>query len=103
MIRYPVQFGAETGLIPQSDFICVVKLDPNAEETFAVPEGAAAMLFSATTDFYCRVNAAAAVPSADVTDGSASELNPTMRRVKTGDVWHFISPYVCTITLSLYG
>lgn len=42
-----------------------------------VPLEADVVIFSANTDFYALPNGTAAVPSAAVTDGSASQLNPT--------------------------
>lgn len=61
------------------------------------------VLFASTCDFYADVNGTAAVPSADVTNGSASELNPTVRYLG-GDVTtiSLISADACVITMSFY-
>lgn len=46
-------------------------------EVITVPTGADLVVFSSTGNFYARPNNAAAIPAADVTDGTGSELNPT--------------------------
>ena len=53
-------------------------------EAHAVPTGGVYVVFKANVDFYVRYNAAAsgtaaAVPAADVTDGSGCEMNPAIR------------------------
>ncbi len=75
----------------QSDWIDARVLAANTAVTFQAPAGARFVLFSADGDFYCRTasaSTAAAVPTADVTDGTAAELNPAMRFI--GDM-EFIS------------
>src|SRR2546423_5218103 len=52
-------------------------LAATTNETHTVPAGADYVIFSADGDFYAKTNGAAAVPS-DVTDGTASELNPVV-------------------------
>lgn len=70
--------------LPQSDVNAAV-LAANTAETITIPSGATHVSFSANTDFYMKFNGTAAVPGADVSDGSASELNPTVRRLLLGD------------------
>ncbi len=75
----------------QSDWIDARVLAANAAETFQAPAGSRFVLFSADGDFYCKTasaSTAAAVPTTDVTDGTAAELNPAMRVI--GDM-EFIS------------
>jgi len=79
-----------TQAIPQSDCINALALAGTGEETSTVPAKAKIVMFSATTDFYMKVNATASVPG-DTVDGSASELYPAVRRVSPGDVLHLIS------------
>ena len=50
-------------------------LAANTNETHTVPAGADTVYFSADGDFFAKPNGAAAVPG-DVTDGTASEMNP---------------------------
>lgn len=75
-------------------------------ETVALPAGTNIAVFSATCNFYASTTIPATIPAADVTDGTASELNPS--------AWYFagsstqtpsvsvISDVACTITVSAY-
>jgi hypothetical protein len=66
----------------QSDVINARVLAANTVETFQAPAGARIVVFSADGNFYCKIaptSTPAAIPAADVTDGSASELNPNVR------------------------
>lgn len=73
--------GRDIDGIPVSDTINArnITIGGTAED-LTIPSGAKYVVFSATADFYVGWSATAAVP-ADVTDGSASELNPTVRRL----------------------
>lgn len=51
-------------------------LAANVAETMTVPAGTQLVIFASTCNFYAKVGNSAAVPAADVTDGTASELNP---------------------------
>lgn len=84
--------GNKVGVVPgresiapvASDFVDARVLAANTAERHTLPAGAAFVSFSADGDFYVRFgnNAVnAAVPAADVTDGSASTLNPGVRRI----------------------
>ncbi len=68
--------------LKQSSWIDARVLAANVAETFQAPALARYVLFSSTGDFFCKIapaSTAAAVPAADVTDGTAAELNPAMR------------------------
>jgi len=69
-------------------------LAADVAETHTVPTGYHVVLFSSDCNFYARPNATAAVPAADVTDGTGSEQNPAG--------WYLVglsSPTVTTISL----
>lgn len=55
-------------------------LAASTAEAFTVPAGANYVVFSATGDFYADYDGAASVPG-DVTDGTAAELNPSVRYI----------------------
>lgn len=78
-------------------------LAANTAETVTVPAAAAFAFFSCTEDFYAKRNGTAAVPSADVADGTAAELNPTARAVTPGDTISVISESAAILTVSWYG
>lgn len=90
-------------LINQSDHIDAAVLAIDVAEGFTVPAGAKKVLFSATSNFYCSIGGTAAVPAADITDGSASELNPSAREVQAGDTISLISPSQCIVIMAFYG
>src|SRR5262245_55100328 len=51
-------------------------LAAGTNETHTVPGGADVVFFNGDGPFYAKPNGAAAVPAGDITDGTASELNP---------------------------
>lgn len=72
-------------------------------ETVTVATDCNIIVFSANADFYVRWDGGtAAVPSGDVTDGTASELNPTVRRMTKGGSFSIISPAATIVTYALY-
>jgi hypothetical protein len=89
--------------IPPSDTINAKVLAANVAETDTVPADAKCVLFSATGNFYCKINDTAAIPGADVTDGSGSELNPSGRIVAAADTISLIAPADCIVTLAYYS
>ena len=76
-------------------------LAASTNETHTVPAGADYVLFSADGDFYAKPNGAAAVPG-DVTDGTASELNPKLWSLEGVTSIGLISSATRKITLSFY-
>ena len=82
--RYP------SNIRPAPTYVDARVLAANTAEVWTAPASTRFVIFSSNCDFYAKPNAAAAVPAADVTDGSASELNPA--------AWYFITP-VTTIGL----
>ena len=90
------------GVVAPSDYIDARVLAATVAEVITVPAGATFVMFSGTADFYVRFNAAATIPSGDVTDGTASELNP-QTRVIYGPTIGIISPVICIVTLAFYS
>lgn len=73
-------------------------------ETHTVPSGANAVIFSSNcAAFYAIIGPTAAVPAADVTNGTASELNPTAWYVGAATQIGLIAPGACIVTLSWYN
>jgi len=95
--------------LPQSDWINAKSLGVATEESFTRaewPTDAKYVAFSSTGDFYMKFNGTAAAAT-DTTDGTASELNPTVRRLVLGDGTavtkiSVISPAACIVTMSFY-
>ena len=76
-------------------------LAASTNETHTVPAGADYVIFSADGDFYAKPNGAAAIPS-DVTDGTASELNPVIWDLTAVTSLGLISSAARKVTLSFY-
>ena len=76
-------------------------LAASTAESQTVPTGAKWVLFSATCNFYANAAATATVPG-DVTNGSASELNPSAWYVDGVTTISVISPSACVITFAFY-
>lgn len=94
--------------LPFTDTINALSLSAGAAETMRVPEGAYFVAMSANADFYARTYAKGASPvtaavATDVTDGTGSALNPTLRRVTPGDTISVISAASCLITFEFFG
>lgn len=86
-----------------SDYIDVRVLASNVAETVTVPTGAAFVVFNSTTNFYANANGTAAVPAADVTNGTGSELNPASRYVANVSTFSVIAPTDSIITMAWYS
>jgi len=92
---------------PPSNFIDARVLGVATAERHTLPTGAKKVIFSADTNFYALFGdstVVAAIPAADVVNGSAPELNPESREIPDG-VTHvsLISPAAGIVTLSFYG
>lgn len=96
--------GPNMFALPPSDTVNARVLSAGSAETIAVPDGANVVVFSATEDFYAKYGASptAAAPSGDVTDGSASELNPVVRDITGVANISVVSPATCIITAAFY-
>jgi len=88
--------------IKPSDYVDARVLGITTAEVITVPAEACKVLFSCTGDFYAHHNAAATIPAGDVTDGSASALNPTGWVVTAADTIGVISPAACVLTLEFF-
>lgn len=79
-------------------------LAASTAESITWPDFAAVCLLSGNADYYTRTDGTAEVPAADVTDGSASELNTAVITRRTGQAsFSIISPVACIVTASFYA
>lgn len=86
-------------------------LTANAAEVHTVPtwddggvtRKAGRVLFSSTKPFYIKLDGAAAIPAADITNGTSSELNPAWRWL-AGNVTTIglISPEDAIVTMTFF-
>jgi hypothetical protein len=94
--------GQNTFSRPAPDYVDARVLAAAVSEDQAVPTGARHVIFSATADFYAEKGGTAAVPAADVTNGTASELNPTIWSLDGVSTIGLIAPGATVITLTFY-
>lgn len=96
------------GAIQQSDTIDVRVLAARVAESHTVPAGAKYVIFSCVdsngtaASFWADFDGTAAIPSADITDGSGCEVNPAVRYVGNVSTISLIAPAACIVTMSFY-
>lgn len=96
--------GYPTYIRGAPSYVDVRVLGAAANEDHTVPAGANAVIFSSNcAAFYAKIGGTAAVPAADVTNGSGSELNPAAWYVGSATTIGLISPGACIITMSWYN
>lgn len=92
----------ELSCLPFSDHINAVALSAGAAKQISVPDGARFVIFSSTADFYVRSDGQAATVPGDTSDGTACELNPTMRYLADAAGLSVISSASCVVTTAFY-
>lgn len=85
-----------------SEYVNSYLLTAGVARSVTVPAGATRALFSCTTNFYA-VNGGTATAPADVTDGTAAELNPAGWVVDGGDVISVLAPADGVLTVAYYA
>lgn len=97
-----IRGGEDAFAIRPADYVLSRSLAASTAESITVPTGGRYALFSATGDFYANYTTTATVPG-DVTNGQASELNPSMRFVQGVTTISVIAPADCVVTVSFWG
>jgi hypothetical protein len=87
--------------LPPSDHCDSLSLVAGTAGSFPVPPDAKFAMFASTGDFFANYSGNASVPN-DVIDGSASELNPTMRYVNGLKFISVIAAADSIVTVSYY-
>lgn len=101
------QFRHGHQLRQPTDYVNSLSLVANTAERVPIPSGRTFVVFSCTSNYYVKVGdsgVTAAVPG-DVTDGTASELNPLSYILHGDSSWTHISivtPANAIATLSFY-
>lgn len=100
---YPDSGGLPSFIRLAPDYIDALVLTASVSATDTIPAGANRVIFSASCSaFYAKPGASAAVPVANVTDGTAAELNPASWHVTGYTQITVIAPVACIVTLSYY-
>lgn len=99
--------SSPVGAYEQSDVIDARVLAANTAESHTVPTGAKFVRIAADVAIYIKIGGTAAVPAADVTDGSASELltpnmPPMMFSLGSAAAIGLISAAIAKVTLAFY-
>jgi hypothetical protein len=84
-------------------YINAYVLTANIPQNVAVPEGSGIAIFSGNADFYVNWRDTAAVPAANVTDGTGSELNPGARYLEGISMFSIIAPAAAIVTIQFYA
>ncbi len=101
------QFRHSHQLRQPTEYINSLSLVAGVAERMAIPSGKTFVVFSCTTNYYVRVGGSsvtAAIPT-DISDGTASELNPLSYILHGNDDWTHISIITASnaiVTMSFY-
>ena len=68
------------GIVPAT-YVDSMVLAADTPEVYTLPSGAVNVLINCTSDVWVKFGGAGAVPTTEVSDGTASELNPALRNV----------------------
>ena len=93
--------------LPETDRVDVRVLASGTAEDIDVPSGAKFCVLVSDVDFYYNTNGDAAVPTADVTDGSGSRFGPAKTEIRlvvedVDDV-SVIASAACKVTATWWG
>lgn len=86
-----VNIASYADMPPACGHVNNLVLAASTAETLTVPSGARCVILNYTADTWVRVGAAAAVPAADITDGTGSQLNPSAMKGIDGKTISFIT------------
>lgn len=94
--------GRQTAAILPSGHHMAVRLDAGTEKTVAVPAGASTVSIAATDDVWVGFGRPASVPAVDIIDGSAPELNPSVRALRGVASIGLAAPRACMVSLGFF-
>jgi hypothetical protein len=100
-LKPTVKDGRDMIGFARATYVNARALAASTAESFTVPAGAQYVNFAATANFYANFTTTATVPG-DVTDGSASVLNPGLRSIEGATTISVISPVACAITAEFF-
>lgn len=95
--------GRPTAALEPSDHRLAVLLSAGTPKSVAVPHDARIVVLNASGDFWCRFDGTASVPTADVLDGTASELNPICRSVVGVSTIGLVAGRDCAVGLAFFS
>lgn len=96
------EMGVAGHVIVPSSHRVAIPLMAGVARSVTVPAGAGTVLFAATAPFWAQYGAAAVLPTGDVLDGTAPELNPAARWIRDIVQIGLVAAEDCTVSLSFY-
>ena len=107
MLLTPITANGQTiPVVLASDYVDYRVLGVTTNESHDVPAHVSWALITPSTDIYAKNNAAATIPSGDVTDGSGSIYIPAgasrLIRVKPGGTLQMISPAASIVQIEFF-
>lgn len=94
--------GRRTDVLNVSDTRHAVVLTAGVPKTVTVPVTAVRVLFAGTGNYWVAYDTAAALPTGDVLNGQAPELNPGGRDIAGVTSLGLVAPKDCLVNLSFY-
>lgn len=95
--------GRKSYVINPSDHVQSLTLAAGVAKQVTVPANARMVLVNATAPIWVRFGGPATLPTEDILDGSAPELNPAGRTVKEGETIGLVASTACGVSLSYYS
>ena len=87
---------------PMSTWTDAVVLGAGVAESYTVPSKCYLVVFNATGGFWVRKGGTAAIPSTEVTDGTAPFYMPAARLVSPGDTLSLISDAAVKVSIQCH-
>lgn len=84
-------------------YVDAKSLAASTAETVTVPANAKFVVFSGNAPYYVNPHGATAAVPGDVSNGSASELNPAGYELRGMATFSVISPSACILTMAFYS
>jgi hypothetical protein len=96
--------GARAFALAAPTYVDNYVLAANTAQTVTIPDGAYFAFFGANGDFYVNNVTTATVPSANITDGTGNDLNPSVRFFGKGQAtFSVIAPASTILSICWYG
>ncbi len=107
LIQYQLAYDANNhphgGIVKPSKYVNAYVLTPSVAQTATIPTGAKFAMFAGSDDFYVNFREPAVIPAANVTNGAAAELNPTVRAITDYTSFSVIADTDCILTISYFS
>ena len=91
----------DTNFAIQQGYINTYVLTINTNKAVTAPTGAKFAVFCANADIWVKIGGVAAIPAGDTTDGTGSELNPSVRYLDSATIG-IISESAAKVSVMFY-